>query len=92
MTDHFVGFRLTGHLDEESFASALLTIEKGSTEFMCHPGFLGDELRKAPTRLKEARLRELEALTSPRIRKIMDDANIRLRTFRTLHETQPLAG
>ncbi len=84
MTDHFVGFRLTGTLDEQSFASSLAALEEGSTEFMCHPGFLGDELQNAPTRLKEARVRELEALTSPRIRNIINDANIRLATFRTL--------
>jgi predicted glycoside hydrolase/deacetylase ChbG (UPF0249 family) len=83
MTDHFVGFRLTGRLDEQSFASTLVTLEDGSTEFMCHPGFLGDALQNAPTRLKEARVRELEALTSPRIRSIIGDANIRLVTFRT---------
>jgi predicted glycoside hydrolase/deacetylase ChbG (UPF0249 family) len=84
MTDHFIGFRLTGRLDEQSFGAALARLEKGSTEFMCHPGYLGAELGSARTRLKESRVRELEALTSPRIRKAINDADIRLATFRTL--------
>lgn len=83
MTDHFLGFRLTGSLNETSMEAALATLQEGTTEFMCHPGFLGEELRGATTRLKESRVRELEALTSPRIREFMDAAEVRLATFRT---------
>lgn len=81
MTDHFLGFRLTGYLTEESFAAALHDVREGTTEFMCHPGFLNNELKAAATRLKEHRLRELEALTSPRIREIMVAESIHLATF-----------
>jgi predicted glycoside hydrolase/deacetylase ChbG (UPF0249 family) len=87
MTDYFLGFRLTGSLDEPSFLAALQTLREGTTEFMCHPGFLGDELRGATTRLKESRLRELEALTSPRIRAFMDAAGVHLATFCTAAPT-----
>jgi predicted glycoside hydrolase/deacetylase ChbG (UPF0249 family) len=81
MTDHFLGFRLTGYLTEESFAAALRGVKDGTTEFMCHPGFLGEELKTARTRLKESRVRELEALTSPRVRAVMDAESIHLATF-----------
>jgi hopanoid biosynthesis associated protein HpnK len=81
MTDHFLGFRLTGSFDEDSFKAALAILQEGTTEFMCHPGFLGEELRGAVTRLKESRVRELEALTSPRIREFMDAIGVRLATF-----------
>jgi predicted glycoside hydrolase/deacetylase ChbG (UPF0249 family) len=81
MTDHFLGFRLTGYLTETSFAESLAHLPMGTTEFMCHPGFLGPELRRAATRLKESRVRELEALTSPRIREVLSRENIRLGTF-----------
>ena len=83
MTDHFLGYRLTGRLTEETFAAALASIEDGITEFMCHPGHLGDELQSAATRLKESRVRELEALLSPRVRRVMDEAGVRLATFDT---------
>lgn len=87
MTDHFIGFRLTGTLNEQSFAAALATVQEGSTEFMCHPGYLETELQNAATRLKESRVQELEALTSPRIRKAMSEAGITLTTYRELAES-----
>jgi chitin disaccharide deacetylase len=81
MTDHFLGFRLTGSLTEATFIAALEKLESGTTEFMCHPGCLGDELKQARTRLKESRLRELEALTSPRVRKLISERGIELTPF-----------
>lgn len=86
MTDNFLGFRLTGSLTEHTFAAALSKLPEGTTEFMCHPGFLGPELERAPTRLKESRVRELEALTSPRIRDLLDAKAIRLGPFHTAAE------
>ncbi len=81
MTDHFLGFRLTGALSETTFAGSLRKLQDGTTEFMCHPGFLHADLKAARTRLKESRVRELEALTSPRIREIMGAESIHLATF-----------
>ncbi len=83
MTDHFLGYRLTGTLTEASLLRALPYLKEGTTEFMCHPGLLGPELQGAPTRLRESRVRELEALTSPRVRIAMDAAEVRLATFGT---------
>jgi predicted glycoside hydrolase/deacetylase ChbG (UPF0249 family) len=80
-TDHFRGFQLTGLLTEETFAAALTALPEGSTEFMCHPGFLGDELLQSATRLKQSRVRELEALTSPRIRALLNAEEVRLGPF-----------
>ena len=84
MTDHFIGFRLTGSLTEKTLASALKLVKEGTTEFMCHPGILGPELQKAATRLKESRVRELEALVSPRIREVMAAEAIHLAAFHTV--------
>lgn len=81
MADHFIGFRLTGYLTEESFAAAISSLPDGLTEFMCHPGFLGTDLRNARTRLKEARVRELEALTSRRIRDLIAASGVELTSF-----------
>lgn len=81
MADHFLGFRLTGSLTEETLASAIRKLPDGMTEFMCHPGFVGPELLGAHTRLKESRLRELEALTSPRIRQLIAENNVHLDNF-----------
>ena len=83
MTDHFIGFRLTGSLNEETFSRALSDLPEGITEFMCHPGNLGPDLERAVTRLKESRVRELEALTSPRVRELMAAEGVHLATFGT---------
>lgn len=81
MTDHFLGFRLTGSLNEHTFAAGIKSLSPGTTEFMCHPGYLGPELARAQTRLKESRVRELEALTSPRIRELISAQGIQLTRF-----------
>jgi chitin disaccharide deacetylase len=83
-TDHFLGFRLTDTLTEQSLSAALSDLPEGSTEFMCHPGYLGEDLRHARTRLKETRERELEALTSPRVKEIVATQHIVVTNYREL--------
>ncbi len=88
LTDHFLGYRLTGSLTEVSLLQALERLEEGTTELMCHPGFLRDELPQAPTRLKASRVAELEALTSPRVRDSMAARSIHLATFGSVDPAQ----
>lgn len=83
-TDHFAGFQITGRYDASSLAKLLRELPEGSTEFMCHPGILGDELRVAPTRLKESREAELRALTSPEVRRTLLECRIQLTSYRDL--------
>ena len=80
-TDNFLGFHLTGRLTEVALLQALAKLPAGVTEFMCHPGLLTEELAAAPTRLKESRQRELEALVSPRVREFIRESAIQLRPF-----------
>jgi predicted glycoside hydrolase/deacetylase ChbG (UPF0249 family) len=87
-TDHFLGFRLTDTLTEQSLCAALSRLPEGSTEFMCHPGYLGQELQHARTRLKETRERELEALTSPRVKEIIASRGIVLTNYRELSQAE----
>jgi len=63
-TDHFAGFQMTGFYDASSLAALIESLPEGTTEFMCHPGVCGPQLRAAKTRLKESREQELRALTS----------------------------
>jgi len=51
---------------------------------MCHPGRCTDELRAAPTRLKESREWELEALTAAETRRALEDNDVALVNYRTL--------
>ncbi len=80
-TDHFVGFRLTGRMGPAEMDEALRKLRPGFTEFMCHPGYCRSELLGAPTRLKESRQRELEALVSARVRHTVQERGILLTPF-----------
>ncbi len=81
VTDHFLGFRLTGKLTEASLLHALRNLLEGTTEFMCHPGYLDTELAHAATRLKQSRVLELQALTSPRVKQLLTESGVRLGPF-----------
>ena len=89
-TDHFAGFQMTGRFRAAQLAELIHHLPDGLTEFMCHPGKVGEELRAAPTRLKESREAELEALTSPLVRKALEETGVKLVGFREL--TGPRAG
>jgi len=80
-TEHFAGFQITGNYDAAALVSLIRALPEGSTEFMCHPGHCGDELRAAHTRLKESRERELRALTSAGVRAALAEGNVRLAGF-----------
>ncbi|MCX6609810.1 MAG: ChbG/HpnK family deacetylase [Acidobacteria bacterium] len=77
-TNHFAGFLWTGDFSAQDLVQLLEALPQGSTEFMCHPGILGEELRAAPTRLKESRELELRALTDPSVRQAITASGIRL--------------
>lgn len=80
-TDHFAGFQITGNYDAAELARLIRRLPAGITEFMCHPGFCTAELQAAPTRLKESRLRELNALTSPEVRHALEESNVTLARY-----------
>lgn len=84
--DHFLGIRLTGRMNEESLAGALSRLRPGLTELMCHPGICDEDLRRSPTRLKEHRQREMEALASPAVKALVKRHEIELTSYRALEE------
>ena len=86
-TDHFAGFQITGRFRTEELVRLMGVIPEGSTELMCHPGHCGDALRHARTRLKESRVRELEALVAPETRQAMERHGIELVNYRSLDGT-----
>jgi predicted glycoside hydrolase/deacetylase ChbG (UPF0249 family) len=83
-TDHFAGFQITGRYNAAELAELIRALPEGSTEFMCHPGICGDELRGARTRLKESRERELHALTSLEVRAALAESGVELVSYRGL--------
>jgi predicted glycoside hydrolase/deacetylase ChbG (UPF0249 family) len=76
-----MGFALTGQIGPSDLEQTLRRVPDGFTEFMCHPGYCREELRATGTRLRESRERELEALVSPAVRRVVDDRGIILTGF-----------
>jgi hopanoid biosynthesis associated protein HpnK len=83
-TDHFAGFQITGRFRTAELIGLLSALPDGTTELMCHPGRCGPALRSAPTRRKESREAELEALIAPEVRAALERNGIRLVSYRDL--------
>jgi predicted glycoside hydrolase/deacetylase ChbG (UPF0249 family) len=86
-TDHFAGFQITGRFRAGELVALLGELPAGLTELMCHPGYLGDHLREARTRLKESRQDELTALTAPEVRRALSENGIELVSYRQLPQS-----
>jgi chitin disaccharide deacetylase len=86
-TRAFFGFQITGRYGAAELAALIAHLPEGTTEFMCHPGRLTNELRAAPTRLKESRQAELDALTAPPVRRALEAAGVVLSSYRALPST-----
>lgn len=81
-TDYFAGFQLTGRFRAGELADLIRQLPDGLTEFMCHPGRCTEELRAAPTRLKECRAEELAALVSEEVRRAVEEVGVELVNYR----------
>ena len=76
--DYFCGIAQTGELTIEGVKRLLLGLPEGTTEMMCHPGYVDPELEKSPTRLQDSRATEVAILTNPDIRNLVAAQGIRL--------------
>lgn len=83
-TDWFAGFRLTGRFRTADLVGLIRALPRGTTEFMCHPGYCREELNAAKTRLKVSREEELRALTAAETRAALGEAGVRLAGYRDL--------
>jgi len=63
--DHFYGLSQTGFLDRELLELMILDVPDGTSEIMCHPGYVDEALLRTRTRLRAQRETELQALTDP---------------------------
>ncbi len=76
--DYFCGIAQTGELTKEGVARLLKNLPDGTTELMCHPGYVDAALLKTATRLQDSRRTELEILTDTAIRNLVASQGIRL--------------
>ena len=82
--DGTLGIVATGSLDAQLFRAIAEHMPEGTWEFVCHPGYLDDDLRSIPTRLRESRERELAILTSPEGREALASRGVELISYRDL--------
>lgn len=84
-SDRLLGMTVSGRLDEQWLMHQLRQLRSGITELMCHPGFESPGMRRRYANWGGYRWeREVEALTSPRVRQALLDSGIRLTSFREL--------
>jgi len=84
VTNHFAGFTITGRYNAADLQALFARLPEGVTELMTHPGHCTEELKKAPTRLKESRAAELAALTDPATRGALEQHHIQLTRYQEL--------
>jgi predicted glycoside hydrolase/deacetylase ChbG (UPF0249 family) len=83
-TDGTVGIAATGMLNQRTLSAILKALPEGTWELVCHPGYSDDDLRAAGTRLLKSREVELEILTSPETKRLLDRQNIQLVSYADL--------
>ena len=79
-TDHFIEDFYARGATLEGLIAVLVRLEPGTTELMCHPAVVDDELR-ATSGYAEPRARELEVLLHQGVRQALQAAGVRLVTF-----------
>ena len=83
-TDGTFGIVATGALDLRLFEAIVGCIPEGTWEFVCHPGYNDAELSGIRTRLRKSRVQELQVLTSPEARAVLERHGVELISFRDL--------
>jgi len=76
--DYFCGIAQTGELTREGVEQLVKNLPDGTTELMCHPGYMDSALQKTATRLQGSRQTELQILTDTGIRNLVASLGIRL--------------
>lgn len=84
VSDHFLGLSSSGDVTEAKLLAWLQALPPGTTELMVHPGYEDVALRDMPASYAYQREREVAALTSSRVRALVEEAGIKLGTFDAL--------
>jgi chitin disaccharide deacetylase len=91
-TEHFYGLSQAGFLDLPSILRILRRLSQGTTELMCHPGYLDADLASAGGRLVPEREVELQALTASAVVQLTQAEGIRLISYREFTIQHPVVS
>jgi len=84
--DGVVGVIETGSLDTSLLLQTLASLPEGTWELVCHPGYNDADLRTVRTRLLDSREVERRLLTSPDLRKFLEEQKFRVISYREFAE------
>jgi hopanoid biosynthesis associated protein HpnK len=90
--EHFYGLSQTGFLDAAILGQLLRALPEGTSEMMCHPGYVDEALMGTRTRLRVQRETELDALTNTGIRELVREMGIELISYDRLRQAGDPAG
>ncbi len=87
--DYFYGISATGNMTLENYTRVLSNLKKGTTEIMCHPGYIDNEWKSYPLNrekyyINSRRQKELSILLSPKIKELFKQHGISLMSYREL--------
>lgn len=82
--DGSFGVITTGDVDATLLRALLENMPEGTWELVCHPGYNDADLDKVRTRLRASRVHELELLTSPETKSLIESLGIELITYNDL--------
>lgn len=82
--DGSLGVLATGALDMKLFTAMIESMPAGTWEFVCHPGYNDAELDSVRTRLRQSRKQELQLLTSPEAKELLERRGIELISYHEL--------
>ena len=81
---HLLGLASSGSVTENRLLTWLRALQPGTTELMVHPGYQDAALRAMPVSHAYQREVEVAALTSSRVRALVEEFEIELATFGAL--------
>jgi chitin disaccharide deacetylase len=91
MPDGVIGVIETGSAESSGYSSllrqTLASLPEGTWELVCHPGYNDADLRAVRTRLLDSREDERRLLTSPDLRKFLEEQKFRVISYREFAET-----
>jgi hopanoid biosynthesis associated protein HpnK len=90
-TDRFYGMSCSGHLNREIIANLLKGLPAGTSELGCHPGVLDPEMTSRYAHWGYRWEEELEALTDPAVRALIEQLGIQMINFHDLVSGRPAA-
>jgi hopanoid biosynthesis associated protein HpnK len=83
-TDFVLGIASTGFLDTHHLKDLIAHLPSGTSELVCHPGYVDKHLLETPTRLLKQRETEIAALTCPEVKERLTQRGVQLINYRTL--------